>query len=57
MINQICQYRFLFSNYIYIKPIIDTIKGLKMPKKVTDFDKDRFVADLESVFKAEHWID
>lgn len=36
--------------------IIDTIKGLKMPKKVTDFDKDRFVADVESVFRAEHLL-
>lgn len=37
--------------------IIETIKGLKMPKKVTDFDKDRFVADVESVFRAEHLIE
>lgn len=35
----------------------NTLRTLKMPKKVTDFDKDRFVADVESVFKAEHLIE
>ena len=38
------------------KSIIDTINGLKMPKKVIDFDKDRFVADVELAFRAEHLL-
>ena len=37
--------------------VLNTLHTLKLPKKVTDFDKDRFVADVESVFKAEHLID
>ena len=30
--------------------ILNTLRFMKLPKKVTDFDKDRFVADLEESF-------
>ena len=36
--------------------VLNTLHTLKLPKKVTDFDKDRFVADVESVFRAEHLL-
>lgn len=42
---------------IVAQSIIDFLHVLKMPKKVTDFDKDRFVADIEAFFREEHLID
>lgn len=30
--------------------VLNTLHSLKPPKKVTDFDKDRFVADLDNFF-------
>lgn len=38
------------------KDILNTLHTLKLPNKVTDFDKDRFVADVESVFRSEYLI-
>lgn len=38
------------------KAVLDNLYALKLPKKVTDFDKERFVADVESVFRAEHLL-
>ena len=37
--------------------VLNTLRTLKLPKKVTDFDKDRFVTDVESAFKTEHLIE
>jgi hypothetical protein len=31
--------------------VLNTLHNLKVPKKVTDFDKDRFVADLDRLFR------
>lgn len=36
--------------------VLNTLRALKLPKKVTDFDKDKFVADVESAFRTEHLI-
>ena len=36
--------------------VLNTLRSLKLPKKVTDFDKDKFVTDVESVFLSEHYI-
>lgn len=30
--------------------VLDLFQGMKLPKKVTDFDKDRFVADMDKLF-------
>jgi hypothetical protein len=30
--------------------VLNTLHSLKLPKKVTDFDKDKFVADLDNLF-------
>ena len=30
--------------------VLNTLHNLKVPKKVTDFDKDRFVADIDGLF-------
>jgi len=30
--------------------VLKTLHSLKLPKKVTDFNKDRFVADLDNLF-------
>lgn len=30
--------------------VLNTFQNLKVPKKVTDFDKDRFVADIDRLF-------
>lgn len=32
------------------KEVLNALHSLKLPKKVTDFDKDKFVADLDSLF-------
>ena len=32
------------------KEVLNVLHSLKLPKKVTDFDKDKFVADLDSLF-------
>lgn len=37
--------------------VINNLRTLKLPKKVTDFEKDKFVSDVESYFKSEHLID
>ena len=37
--------------------VINNLRTLKIPTKVTDFEKDKFVADVESYFKSEHLID
>lgn len=37
--------------------VLNTLRTLKLPKKVTDFDKDMFVTDVESAFKTEHLIE
>lgn len=42
---------------IVAQSIIEFLHVLKMPKKVTDFDKDRFVADMEAFFREEQLID
>ncbi|MBR1514088.1 MAG: hypothetical protein IJ622_07345 [Bacteroidales bacterium] len=42
---------------IVAQSIIEFLHVLKMPKKVTDFDKDGFVADVEAFFRREHLID
>lgn len=36
---------------IVASEVINTLHNLKVPKKVTDFDKDRFVADLDGLFR------
>ena len=36
--------------------MLNTLRTLKLPKKVTGFDKDKFVTDVESVFLSEHFI-
>lgn len=35
---------------IVASEVLNTLRSLKMPKKVTDFDKDRFVADIDGLF-------
>lgn len=35
---------------IVASEVLNTLHSLKMPKKVTDFDKDRFVADIDRLF-------
>ena len=42
---------------IVAKSIMDYLRELKMPKKVTDFDNAKFIADLETYFRKEHLID
>mgnify|MGYP003295629965 CR=1 FL=1 len=42
---------------IVAQSIMDYLRKLKMPKKVTDFDKEKFIADLETYFRKEHLID
>ncbi|MBR3729640.1 MAG: hypothetical protein IKN08_01850 [Bacteroidales bacterium] len=42
---------------IVAQSIIEFLHVLKMPKKVTDFDKDRFVADMEAFFREEQLMD
>lgn len=42
---------------IVAQSIIDFLHVLKMPKKVTDFDKDRFVTDMEAFFRKEQLIE
>ena len=37
--------------------IINYLRILKLPKKVSDCEKDKFVSDVESYFKTEHLID
>jgi hypothetical protein len=37
--------------------VLNTLRTLKLPKKVTDFDKDKFVTDVEEVFITEHLIE
>ncbi len=41
---------------IVAKEVLNTLRSMKLPKKVTDFDKDRFVADITSLFKLEHLL-
>jgi len=41
---------------IVASEVINTLRTVKLPKKVTDFNKERFVADLESYFRSEHLI-
>ena len=36
---------------IVASEVLNTFKNLKVPKKVTDFDKDRFVADIGGLFR------
>ena len=36
---------------IVASEVLNTFHNLKMPKKVTDFDKDRFVADIDGLFR------
>lgn len=35
---------------IVASEVLNTLYNLKVPKKVTDFDKDRFVADIDGLF-------
>ena len=35
---------------IVASEVLNTFQNLKVPKKVTDFDKDRFVADIDGLF-------
>ena len=42
---------------IVAQSIMDYLHELKMPKKVTDFDKARFITDLETFFRREQLID
>ena len=42
---------------IVAQSIMDYLRKLKMPKKVTDFDKEKFIADLETYFRKEHLMD
>lgn len=37
--------------------VLKALRSLKLPKKVTDFDKDKFVTDVEEVFITEHLIE
>lgn len=41
---------------IVASEVINTLRTVKLPKKITDFNKERFVADLESYFRSEHLI-
>ncbi len=36
---------------IVASEVLNTFQNLKVPKKVTDFDKDRFVADIGGLFR------
>ena len=36
---------------IVASEVLNALHNLKVPKKVTDFDKDRFVADLNVLFR------
>ena len=36
---------------IVASEVLNTLHSLKIPKKVTDFDKDRFVADIGGLFR------
>ena len=42
---------------IVAKEVLMTFKNIKIPQKVTNFDKERFMADLESYFRSEHLIE
>lgn len=42
---------------IVAKKVLNTLQNTKPPKKVTDFDKDRFVTDIETYFNLEHLMD
>jgi hypothetical protein len=35
---------------IVASEVLNTFQNLKVPKKVTDFDNDRFVADIDRLF-------
>lgn len=35
---------------IVASEVLNTFQNFKVPKKVTDFDKDRFVADIDGLF-------
>ena len=36
---------------IVASEVLNALHNLKVPKKVTDFDKDRFVADIDGLFR------
>ena len=36
---------------IVASEVLNTFQNLKVPKKVTDFDKDRFMADIDGLFR------
>ena len=42
---------------IVAKEVLTILQNTKPPKKVTDFDKDKFVADIESYFKLKNMIE
>ena len=37
--------------------VLKTLHSLKLPKKVTDFDKSRFVKDVEALFQSKYLIE
>ena len=39
---------------IIASQVLNTLYNLKVPKKVTDFDKDRFVADIDGLFHQKY---
>lgn len=39
-----------------VSEVTNTLRTIKLPKKVADFNKERFVADLESFFRSEHLL-
>ena len=39
---------------IVASEVLNTFQNLKVPKKVTDFDKDRFVADIDRLFHQKY---
>ena len=42
---------------IVASEVLNTLGTMKLPQKVTDFNKDKLVADLEQFFKSEHLIE
>ena len=42
---------------IVASEVLNTLSTMKLPKKVTDFNKDKFVADLKQLFESEHFIE
>ena len=42
---------------IVASEVLNTLSTMKLPKKVTDFNKDKFVADLEQLYKSKHFIE